>query len=191
MTRFLIFVLPFALQFPALTINFDAENKDLVNVTVNGEDDILQQCIDGGLRMSYRYELQICKRRAAWFDNCQDLRTVIHSLEFDPITENYVVRMDQHGDKEDPKVVTTKSSKDARASLANIKKLELSYLSEGDEKYVKSARSYISARVTTECQGDHNETLADISYFLSLGLIRISGSNSGWTDFNLSSRKKS
>ena len=187
MNKFLLLFVPLIIQFPVLNIAWDSQAEGEINIKISGEDKLLEKCLESGLKMEYRYELQLCKRRSAWFDRCKDMRTLIHTLEFDPITENYVVRTDLHGDDEDPKVITTTSSTEARTLLSRINKLSLLKISEQDQYYYKSPRSYLSTRVTTECQGDHNETIADISYFLSLGLIRISGSNSGWMDFNLAS----
>ncbi len=37
----------------------------------------------------------------------------------------------------------------------------------------------------SECKGGYNRTVARISSFLTMGLVRLSGFDTGWVDFKL------
>ena len=74
---------------------------------------------------------------------------------------------------------------EASEAFGRIFKLPLIFLARGDQDYLGSGASYVSIRVSSECRGDFNKTLARISSVLTLGLVRLSGFDTGWLDFKL------
>lgn len=181
----ILLILPLIFGFPDLKANWTDNLLDSVRVRVGGEDPLLDRCLKSGFELRYRYEVRLCKRRPLWFDYCPEERVIRHSLHYDPISDKYTLVVDWHGDQIEPRSETIASLEEAVESLAAVQNLPISFLSRGDEGLLQSRRRYLSIRVLSACKGDYNETLARISSVISLGLVRVSGFNTGWVDFRL------
>ncbi|RIL03893.1 MAG: hypothetical protein DCC75_12810 [Proteobacteria bacterium] len=169
---------------PQVQLDWADAKFDQLKVSVSNYDQAMQQCIKSGMELRNRFEMRWCKRRRFWLDNCADLRVEVRSLKFDPISESYRVITDRIGDELEPSSVSLDTPEEALKRISIIEDLTLDFLSAGAQGR-QQGRSYVGMRLLTDCRGEYNETLARISYFLSLGAIKSAGYDSGWIDFEL------
>ena len=181
----IVALLPFLLAAPDVQVDYSDRHFEEIDVRVVGEDELLDKCVKSGLSLQYDFEMRVCRRRLAWFDGCPEKRLERHTLSYDPISGNFRLQADRFGDHQEPRAQNYASSAEASRALAEVFKLPLQYLARGEPEYLDSERSYVSVRVSSECHGDYNKTLARISSFLTLGLVRLSGFDTGWLDFKL------
>ena len=177
----LIFLLP-----PQLAVRWSGGSYQGIKAVMDGYDPALEQCARSGLEVHYRYELKLCRRRSMWLDACAVPRVEQRSVQYDPISESYTVNSDRLDDEEPPRAVKTASFAEAMQQVVLVPYMSLAFLDRdriGVERYPDS---YVSARVVSECRGSYTQALSRLSYFLSLGLLRTSGSDTGWVDFQLS-----
>lgn len=145
----------------------------------------LNRCVESGLEYRFRFIVRVCRRRTIWFNSCSDDLVRINSLRRDPVTESFILGRDTLGDKVDPDL-STYSSQDIAVSeareLLGSSPLELA---QNDADVLTPDRSYVSARVITDCKGDYNRTLAGLSNILTLGMAQVGRDDTGWFNFNL------
>lgn len=174
-----------------VSVNWSTANQfDAVRIAVSGEDANVSNCVKSGLELFYRFELMLCRKRSLWFDKCEHTQVYLQSMQFDPISEIYKVSLDFIGDKKPAAESSHTSFERALELIRSVSAIALESfggdlapgIALSDEK---RSRSYLSARVISACRGDYSETLERISYFVSLGLLRTSGFDSGWIDFRL------
>ena len=177
--------LPLLFALPEFRINWKDSRHDALNVSISGYNETVERCIESGLEVRYRYELQLCRRRTLWFHACKERNVVLQSLQFDPISEMYKVTRDRLGDDRGAVRTSAGTFEEGLAAASNVSDLPLGFLSGGDQAFVSDPRLYVSARVLATCRGEYNETLARIGYFLTLGLVKVSAFNTGRIDFNL------
>ena len=176
-------LLPIILAFPDVLMTLDKAKENL-SVVVDGKDDLLDSCTKSGMNFSYNFETQICKERIIGiFSNCSEAHKEQHQLTYDSISGRYRLDADVLDDGVEPQVTYYSTLEDARKAHQMVRGISIQTLIENDDEYLNGRRSYIRTRVVSECHGDHNETLADISSFLTLGLYRVSGFDTGWVDF--------
>lgn len=171
--------------FPQVQVNWDTSDRTAIDIVVPGVDKILPTCLQSGLELRYRFEVQVCKRRPLWFDSCGPTRIKRHSLEYDPITQSYRLTSDWLGDRAGPITETFTTLNEASAAFQAAREVTLEFLADHSAELMNSRRLYLSVRIHSGCKGGYNETLARISSFLSLGLVRISGFDTGWLDFRV------
>ncbi len=167
-----------------------AGHYEQVRVSVAGQDASVSSCVRSGLELYFRFELMLCRARSMWFDKCEHTQVYLRSMQFDPISETYRVSLDLIGDKKQAQELSYTSIERALDLIRTVTSISLD--SFGGElapgialSDQKRKRAYVSTRVISACRGDYSETLERISYFVSLGLLRTSGSDSGWIDFRL------
>ncbi|MDC0358077.1 DUF4390 domain-containing protein [Oligoflexia bacterium] len=180
-----LFVLPIFFSFPEVKVLWKSRAENVVSIIARGRNEVLEKCLKSGLEVKYRFKLQLCKKREAWFDTCKSSRVEIHRMVFDPISESYQVTIDRLGDDQEPKKVNVKEAEEAFDMLYLVEAMPLSYLARGDQRFVSSKRSYISTRVQAKCIGEYNETLSNIAYYLTFGIVDASDFDSGWDAFSL------
>lgn len=169
--------------FPEPRMNWSNREAGELRITLPGEQELLNRCIESGLQVSYRFKLRLCRRRAAWFDRCGDTITEIHSMQFDPISESYKVEVDRHGDASDPLSTTVATPAQARELAGRIPNLRISDLGGSTAKL--SPKSYIDVRVITDCKGGLDAAMLELSHMLTFGLVKIDRFDSGWVAFKL------
>lgn len=166
-------------------IDWSDSSYQAINVLLSGYNETVERCIQSGLEVRYRYELQLCRRRTMWFHSCKDKTVVLRTLEFDPITQHYKVLRDTLGDGRSGLSSRAASLEEGLSALSSVSGFPLDVLTDGDDSFMEASKLYVSARVVATCRGQYNETLARIGYLLTLGLVKISALNTGWIDFNL------
>ncbi len=183
---FFSFLLAFALTLPELVVHWMAPGSfDVLAVSVRGVDQVAEQCLGSGLELKYRYELRICRRASFWYDRCGSNRVINRSVQWDPIAETFKTISDTIGDELDPKVLITEEEHVATEVLSEISPVILSELFSDDADLLGEPRRYIQVRLLTQCKGVSSRTVEKLSYFLSLGMVRSNGFDSGWISFGL------
>lgn len=182
---------------PQLTVNWADSSHSGVKVAVSGSDATIEQCVKSGLAVHYRYEMRLCRRRAAWMDRCTPTTIEVHSLQFEPISEVYTMMSDRHNDTDEPVDNRYTSFNEAMQQTSRIALMPLSFLNRDGQFFAdvdlsnEEARKqayqgiYVGVRLLAECRGDYNQILGKLSYFLTLGLLRTGVYDSGWVDFQL------
>lgn len=188
MTSALINVLllvPIVFGFPDLRVKWTSPKEEGVNVSIVEKDPLLDNCVKSGFEMRYRYEVQLCRKRTFWFSECKDKRIVYNALDFDPISESYKLTRDLWDDEVAPDTISLQAAEEASERMSNVEALPLSFLGEGDGDFTSQPKLFIVVRAYSECRGEYNRTLADISKFLTFGLLKISGFDSGSKTFEV------
>ena len=88
--------------------------------------------------------------------------------------------VDQHNDQILPKGSQFDTREKANNAMRKISKLDILKLF---NKSKIEKNNYLHARVFSECRGEYNKTLVELSYYLTFGLVRLSGFNTGWYDY--------
>lgn len=169
---------------PDVKVNWATPAHDQINISVDGYDELRKECVKSGFQVRYRFELQLCRPRTLWLDSCHNRRLVTHAIEYDPVGDSYKVVSDLFGDQAEPTAWEGSSEAEALAQLTRVKAFPLAFLGGASDQ---AAQSYVTVRVLSECKGEYDPIMSKLSYFLSLGLIRISGFDSGWIHFDLGS----
>jgi Domain of unknown function (DUF4390) len=178
-----------AVAAPRLNVDWSGRSHSAVTIRASTRDSAVEQCLQGGLELRYRFEVQLCEERKLWFDQCGEMRVFVRNLSHEPVSGSYRLRSDLHRDLEEPQVLTTESLREAVAIVAQLRDLPLSEL---DNPLHRDRGSLLlKARVSTDCKGDYNRTLSRLSYFLTMGLLKSGVSDSGWKTFNLSAEVQS
>jgi len=155
----------------------------IISAPVNQE--LLDSCLASGLEYRFKFIIKICRRRTLWFHACSDEIAKITSVHRDPVTETYLIARDTLGDNNDPDLNSYTDYESAVGAARQLAGLTPAELSGGDQKILASQRSYLSARVLTDCKGDYNRTLARLSNILTLGMAQVGWEDTGWFDFDL------
>lgn len=158
--------------------------NDSIKIVAAGQEELLNRCMESGLEVRYRFDMRFCRRRTGWFDWCGDQRSQIHILQYDPISESFKVTTDRHGDEEKPRQVIYNSLEEANNELTHIPSIPLSFIAR-DQDYLNQKNSYIGVKIVADCKDSFGSSILDISYILTLGLVKINRFDSGWIAFNL------
>lgn len=173
-----LFLLPLIFLTPTLSVDRMAETPGLL-VKLDFQDEHVARCIESGLEVRYRLEYQVCRMRGSWFDACAEKKLVARSVQYDPVSESYRIKTDSLADVE-PAIVTMEMDTDTALS-----KLSQFVLPDGRELTSQTQYSYLSVRVRGYCQREEQSLLTQIPYYLTLGIFRFTGFDTGWIDFNL------
>jgi Domain of unknown function (DUF4390) len=158
---------------------------DTLKVMVEGREELLNRCLSGGIEVRYQFNLRLCRKRSAWFDDCEDIKKEIHGLQYDPVSDNYRVTIDRLGDQADPELYTYPTLEDGLARATRIDAFPLNILSEALPPLPRT-NYYVGIRILSDCANSFGSSLLDISYVLTFGLVKVNRFDSGWIAFNLS-----
>jgi hypothetical protein len=64
-----------------------------------------------------------------------------------------------------------------------VQDVPLDFLARDEVAMIEHSRAYIQARAVFICKGSYNRTFAQLSQILTLGLVNVVESDSGWMDF--------
>ncbi|MBX7145410.1 MAG: DUF4390 domain-containing protein [Oligoflexia bacterium] len=180
-----IAALPVMFAVPEPVVNWTDAGHNALRLEVPEREDFSAECLKNGLELRYRFEMRVCRRRMLWTDGCDAARVQIQSVQYDPISEGYRVSIDLIGDKESPKVTHMQSESEAMGLALRIPSVALSEIGYSTQRFPAEKEPYIGIRVTADCKGDYNETISQISSFITLGLLEVGSTDSGWVDFRL------
>jgi hypothetical protein len=167
---------------PSPVVNWASQNHDSMEIQADGSEELLNRCIEGGIEVRYRYEMRYCTKGSFWFDQCEDSWVEIKSLQYDPVKETYLIQSDLLDDKETPEKGGFSTLAEAQKALSTIQHVNIEKIARG-KLNKKTERDYIGIRVLSECRGSVGNTLLDISYYLTFGLVKVSRFDSGWVAF--------
>ena len=170
---------------PSLSVNWYNKKKTKLIFSIEGKDPELIKCIDNGLEARYRIEATLCKSRNLWFDKCPLSLVDTYFLSYDPISETYKVEIDRHRDNLDPLISVFNKRELALQAFKDSMPVHIDFFAGGRAEFLTNKKLYIKARAFSTCKGEYNSTFSDISYYLTLGLIRVEGFNTGWNTYLL------
>ncbi len=163
---------------PQVTVQEPAPNA--VTITLKDIDSEYEQCIPSGFKLRYRFEMQLCRERQFWFSRCKDTRTIIRALEYDAVSQRFKLNTDQLGDEEETLTTNFDSLSPALRAISMLETVPLTRFGAPKEGLDLEKSWTLSTRVLVDCKGDYSKTLSDISYFLTLGMVRLNQYNTGW-----------
>ena len=181
---FPLLLFPIVLLSPTVIVKW-AQDKQGFLVEFERQDTHVAECIQSGLEVRYRIEYKVCRRRQSWLDNCSSKSLVSRSVKYDPVSENYSIKTDSLADS---LPATTVMETDADAAMARISEFNLDAQGDFQLPYLQSKapeNTYISVRSRGYCQREEQSLLTQIPYYLTLGIFRFSGFDTGWVDYNL------
>lgn len=168
---FLLWVVPVFAE-PELLVNWQSPKQKIIELKLTGEDPDLDKCLNNGLEIRYRYEAKLCNK------TCAKKLVETRFLSWDPISKSYRIEMDRHRDNQNPEVRVLSEKSEALKILMLVKDINYSF-------WEPKSGNILRARAFSECHGEYSSTLKTLSYYLSLGLIRLGGFNTGWNDYHL------
>ncbi len=178
-------LLSFILLAPEISLNWADPKLDSVEITVVSDLDDARSCISSGLEVRYRYEITLCATRNLWFNDCTAKYQVFKTVQYDAITQSYKYVHDLIGDAVEPESTTYAEMEKALRALTKVPALKLDTVAPAAYSYLKSGHPAIGIRVSSDCKGEYNSMLVGLSRFLTFGLIRIQGFDTGWKHFDL------
>lgn len=181
----IVAALPVIFAVPEPQVNWSDAAHVALRIEVPAREEFAAECLKNGLELRYRFETRLCRRRVLWTDGCDDAQVRIQSVQYDPISEGYRVSFDLIGDKESPRIVHMQSETDALSAALAVPAVNLSDIGYTSDRFAYEKGPYVGVRVTADCKGDYNETISQISSFLTLGLLELGSTDSGWVDFRL------
>lgn len=164
---------------PHLVVQF---NDVGVRLAVQGRDEAMVRCVEAGLELRYRYDVELCRKRSWWFDSCADVKSEIATIRYEPVSDVYVVRRDLLGDGAEPSVARFMSAADAFDDGRVSNPISYSFLADGKEKLKKAERRYVRARGTSRCNEERDRTLSRVTQGLTFGLVKRHQFDSDWQE---------
>lgn len=175
-------IFSFLLAVPDLQLVIDRVQNS-ITVNLQGKDPLFEHCIKSGFVLRYNFESQICKKNRFWFDDCPRKRRIKYQLTYNSITNQYKMEADRIGDDQPALVTYYNSLNEAQRAFFVVEDLSMHFIAHEDTSYLEDPQSYLRARAFSDCLGDYNRTVGSISNFLTFGLYRMSGFDTGWIDF--------
>lgn len=160
-------------------------SRTSVSIRAVGVEEEMAECLEAGREAKLRFEMRLCRKRSSWLDACAEQRTQHHAVSFDSITESYKVVSDRLGDEVDPVAVEIPTRADAIIATVTADNLPLSFLARDEGDLLSHDKAYLQARTVFACKGSVNRTVAHLSQILTLGIINVVESDSGWMDFSV------
>lgn len=156
-----------------------------VTIQVLGVQEEVDQCLLAGREVKMRFQARLCRRRRSWFDACAEERVQYNTVSFDSITESYKVVKDLLGDEVDPLAEGLPSREEAVKSVVTAENVPFTLLARDSVELIDHQQRYLQARAVFVCKGSINRTLAQLSQILTLGMVNVVESDSGWRDFSI------
>ena len=164
-------------------------SRTSVSIRAVGVEEEIAECLESGREAKLRFEMRLCRKRRSWLDACAEERTEHHAVSFDSITESYKVVSDRLGDEVDPVAVEIPSRTDAIVATVTAENLPLAFLVRDEEDLLSHDKAYLQARTVLACKGSVNRTVVHLSQILTLGIINVVESDSGWMDFSVHTKE--
>jgi hypothetical protein len=170
---------------PLPTFHWDDQGRQSLSLNLSGSDPSLTECLNSGLPLRYQYSVQLCEVDSAWFDSCGPQRELVKTARFSPVAEQYVIESEGSLGAEQSKVIVSDLA-EATAALMALNGIELQSLLESSKERLRITQdTVLRVRVVSVCEGEVADVFAHLSYFVTMGMYRMSGFNSGWLDIPL------
>lgn len=177
-----------AQSIPSPSAKWSSDARDAILIFSTGPSpESLKRCLEEGFMMENRFEIQVCKLRKYWMDNCSETISFLRTVSEDPVTGRLSLREDTLGDGDDPEERLLDDSEQALNKLRKLNPVSLESIGVTNSE---RGRQRISLRVIEGCRGSYSSALRRISKVLTLGVVDIRGTDSGWIDFPLNSESE-
>jgi hypothetical protein len=181
-----LFVVLGSFLVPAVQVTWSARGQSsAITVQAHEVSEEVTECLDRSKEARLRFEVRLCSRHSAWFDSCEGVRSEVHSVEYEPISEAYRVVTDRFNDEDDRLAVGVPTIRDALRAMTTMENLPLGFLARGDDTLIKERGAYVQVRTVFSCRGGVNRTVARLSQVLTLGIVNVVEETSDWYDFEL------
>ncbi|MGA1192188.1 MAG: hypothetical protein ACO3XO_07905 [Bdellovibrionota bacterium] len=178
---------------PAHAVPFRLEwvkpDQSVITVSSSLDEKDSLECAEAGLTLEHRFIFKFCERINRFGLSCLPHKRVIHNLTYDPVQEAFRVDKDRLGDEAEGVRISLLNIEDAIEEATRVKSLSMHYVG-GDEAYARFQADptgwRLGVRVRTTCRGQIPKFVADLSYYLSFGVVNLYGEDSGWEYFDLS-----
>ena len=164
-------------------------DQSVITVTSSLDERESLECAEAGLTLEHRFTFKFCERINRFGLSCLAHKKVIHNLTYDPVQEAFRVDKDRLGDEAEGVRISLMNIEDAIEEATRVKSLSIHYVG-GDDAFARfqadPARWRLGVRVRTTCRGQIPKFIADLSYYLSIGMVNLYGDDSGWEYFDLS-----
>jgi len=176
----------FAVLFQSLiSVHWASWQKGAVVIYAGEFESAVDECLASSREARIRFEAKLCRRRTGWFNACAEMRTEVHSIAFDPVTESFKVVSDRHSDESDPVSIAIPSKQEAMRAMLQVDNLDLDFLARHDVKLLNSPRRYLEVRSVFTCKGSMSKTIGRLAQILTLGLVNVIETDSGWLEFDI------
>ncbi|NBW39700.1 hypothetical protein EBR25_01720 [bacterium] len=181
-------VIPFSLDAVPFRLEWVEPDQSVITVSsfLDAKDSL--ECVEAGLTLEHRFLFKFCERINRFGVSCLGAKQVIHNLTYDAVQEAYRVDKDRLGDDEEGVRISLMNIEQAIEEATLVKQLSLFYVG-GEEAYRRfqqdPSRWRLGSRVRTICRGQIPKFIADLSYYLSFGMVSLYGDDSGWEYFDL------
>lgn len=160
------------------------DQRGLTIVSLERQEEV-RECLDASLLARVRFEMRLCHRRENWLDGCEDIRSEVHTIQFDEVTESYRVVSDRLGDKLEATAVGVPSRAEAVKLTLTVPQMPLEFLARDNPAVLGQDGTYVQVRTGISCRGGGPRMFAHLSRILTLGLVNTVESRSSWHDFTL------
>ena len=179
----LFIVAAFALGDSFFHVNWIGPSHEAISIQASGVEAEVLECVASSREAKIRFEVRLCRKRASWLDSCASSRSEHHSVGFDAVTESYRVVSDRHDDEAEPVAVGFSTRTEAIKAASVVNDMPLAFLARDESELVDHSQAYIQARAVVVCKGSVNRAIAQLSQILTLGIVNVVESDSGWHDF--------
>lgn len=169
----------------ALQVAWSTRDQAGLAITALERQEEVRDCLESSLPARVRFEVRLCHRRESWLDGCEDVRTEVHTIQFDEVTESYRVVSDRLGDKLEATAVGVPSRAEAVRVTLTIPQMPLEFLARDNPELLGQEDTYVQVRTGVSCRGGGARMFAHLSRILTLGLVNTVESRSSWQDFTL------
>jgi hypothetical protein len=175
----------FALVVPQPSLRWTDHSRYELSLSLTGTDPYLAECLNSGLPLRYQYSVQLCERESAWFDSCGPQRELVKTAKYSPISEQYSIESEGVLGTTQSKEILT-DIEEVTDHLMMLNGISLRSLLETTEEDLSVTQdTVLKVRVVSVCDGEVADLFTHPSYFLTMGMYRMSGFNSGWIDIPL------
>lgn len=168
---------------PEVHLEWNDVEKTNLALRLKGPDAELDSCLQSGADMLYRIELKRCRQYKLLWRECTEEVVETHNLKFDSINQTYNLKFDRFRDGAEPYTEIFKNRHAAIRALRGIKSIPAEYMSFNKESKLAD-NEYILVRAYSRCSVRGSKTLNRLSNFLTLGLVRFYGFDTGWRQYN-------
>lgn len=160
-------------------------NGSAVDIRMPPLDQDTEQCLQSGLDVRAIFDIKVCARGTYWFDDCTDRYRETRTVQYDAVSESYSIITDIFTDGKRPQTLSGASYEEASSALRALEALPLARVGEEVQDLLQQRKAYLSVRVRGSCLEEERSFGARVPYYLTLGMFRFVGFDSGWIDFSL------
>ena len=180
--RLIAILVPIFLMAPELVARWQADQAS-IRFNLDQNDEHVAQCVQSGLEVKHRLEFRVCRKRGTWLDHCDSTEVMARSIKYDPVSESYSIITDIINDNVAPATVLVTDVEEAQRVMQEFAIPSEFLKPEGEAAAGKN--HYVTFRIRGFCQQDEKSIFTQIPYYLTFGIFRFAGFDTGWVDYEL------